>query len=68
MASGNQLDAQREERWPNQTHANQKGTSVKVEFKPWEEDSDYSDMEGAFKGPAEDGDPMEDDNGEGSQW
>lgn len=45
MASGDPVDIQREKRWPNRT-----GTTttrgVKVEFKPWEEDSDYSDEEG----------------------
>jgi hypothetical protein len=48
MASGDPVDLQREKRWPNRTgegtpHA-PKG--VKVEFKPWEEDSDFSDQEG----------------------
>jgi hypothetical protein len=48
MASGDPLDLQREKRWPNRTGEAgpqvQKG--VKVEFKPWEEDSDFSDQEG----------------------
>jgi hypothetical protein len=39
MASGEPIDTQREKRWPNHT------SGVKVEFKPWEEDSDYSDPE-----------------------
>ena len=41
MAEGDAVDIQREKRWPNQT-----ATGVKVELKPWEEDSDYSDEEG----------------------
>ena len=41
MASGDPIDIQREKRWPNHT-----GTALKVEFKKWEEDSDYSDEEG----------------------
>ena len=41
MAEGDAIDIQREQRWPNQT-----STGVKVELKPWEEDSDYSDEEG----------------------
>lgn len=51
MASGGPLDMQREKRWPNRTgntypSAPQTGAGVKVRFNPWEEDSDYSDMEG----------------------
>lgn len=52
MASGDPLDMQREKRWPNRTGntayptAPQTGAGVKVKFEPWEEDSDYSDMEG----------------------
>jgi len=52
MASGGPLDMQREKRWPNRTGntsypcAPQTGAGVKVRFEPWEEDSDYSDMEG----------------------
>ena len=60
MASGNQLDAQREQRWPKQTHRDQKGSSVKVKFRPWEEESDYSDMEGAFTRRTHMAEPMED--------
>lgn len=41
MAQGEAIDEQRERRWPNRTAA---GT-VEVEFKPWEEDSDYSEEE-----------------------
>jgi hypothetical protein len=43
MAEGEAIDIQREKRWPNQT-----ATGVKVELKPWEEDSDYSDEEGVI--------------------
>ena len=43
MAEGDPIDIQREKRWPNQTAA-----GVKVELKPWEEDSDYSDEEGVI--------------------
>ena len=41
MAKGDPVDIQREMRWPNRT-----GRGVKVDFKPQEEDSDYSDDEG----------------------
>jgi hypothetical protein len=41
MASGDPVDIQREKRWPNRTG---NGT-VKVEFKPHEEDSDVTDSE-----------------------
>lgn len=41
MAQGEAVDEQREKRWPNRTVA---GT-VEVEFKAWEEDSDYSEDE-----------------------
>ena len=52
MASGNQIDAQREERWPNQTETSaQLGSSFKVNHKPWDLHSDYSDLEGAFGPP-----------------
>ncbi|THH08648.1 hypothetical protein EW145_g2569 [Phellinidium pouzarii] len=54
MASGNQLDKQRDERWPNQTEGSaETGSTVKVVHLPWDEDSDYSDMEGAFSRPAD---------------
>lgn len=44
MASGDPVDVQRETRWPNRTGAR----GVKVAFKPYEEDSDYSDEEGVL--------------------
>lgn len=54
MASGNQIDVQREERWPGQTESSaQLGSSFKVKHKPWELDSDYSDMEGTCGQPAD---------------
>lgn len=43
MAEGDPIDIQREKRWPNHTSA-----GVKVELKPWEEDSEYSDEEGVI--------------------
>jgi len=43
MASGSPLDTQRELRWPNQTKP-----SIEVEWKPWQEESDFSDTEGIF--------------------
>ncbi|KAF8974470.1 hypothetical protein BDZ97DRAFT_25748 [Flammula alnicola] len=43
MADGDPVDIQREKRWPQQTPA-----GVKVELKPWQEDSDYSDEEGVL--------------------
>ncbi|KZT74359.1 hypothetical protein DAEQUDRAFT_781910 [Daedalea quercina L-15889] len=42
MASGDTLDVQRDKRWPNRTSS----INTKVEFKPWEEDSDEDDLEG----------------------
>ncbi|KAH9899896.1 hypothetical protein C8Q73DRAFT_681374 [Cubamyces lactineus] len=44
MASGDPVDQQREQRWPKRTEDNQ----PKVEFRDWEEDSDYSDLEGVM--------------------
>lgn len=46
MATGDPIDIQREKRWPNQT-----ASGVKVDLKPWQEDSDYSDEEGVFPPP-----------------
>lgn len=54
MASGNQVDAQREKRWPNQTLTTaEKGASLKVMHNPSDEDSDYSgsDLEVNFDRP-----------------
>lgn len=54
MASGNQIDSQREERWPNQLEGQpERPTTMKVLQNPWEEDSDYSDLEGAFGRPVD---------------
>jgi len=39
MAQGEALDEQRQRRWPNRTAPG----SVQVEFKPWEENSDYDE-------------------------
>jgi hypothetical protein len=45
MASGDPVDIQREKRWPKRTQTTgSQGT--KVQFQPWEENSDYSDQEG----------------------
>jgi len=49
MASGDPLDLQREKRWPDRTSVE---TKLRVPFKAWEEDSDYSDMEGLNPPPA----------------
>lgn len=48
MASGNQVDIQREDRWPNATEPSATGAGLKVNFPEWMEDSDYSDTEGLF--------------------
>jgi len=42
MVNGEQLDKQREQRWPDRTNSGE----VQVQWKPWEMDSDYSDQEG----------------------
>ncbi|KAJ6539438.1 hypothetical protein B0H19DRAFT_1269750 [Mycena capillaripes] len=41
MASGPELDAQREQRWPDQTE-------VEVQFQAWNDDLKYADLEGVF--------------------
>ena len=41
MAGGDPVDIQRENRWPNRTTQ-----GVKVDFKPYEDGSDFSDEEG----------------------
>jgi hypothetical protein len=43
MAGGLPLDLQRECRWPNQTNP-----VIEVEWKPWQDDSDFSDTEGVL--------------------
>jgi len=45
MASREPLDTLREQLWPNQT-----ADGVKVQFHPYEEDSDFSDQEGVMGG------------------
>ena len=40
MVGGEPLDTLREQLWPNKTNG------LTVDFKPWEEDPDYSDQEG----------------------
>ena len=49
MASGDPVDLQREKRWPGRIgEPTPQGPTkgMKVNFLPWEEDSDYSDTEG----------------------
>ncbi|TFY50932.1 hypothetical protein EVJ58_g10826 [Rhodofomes roseus] len=46
MASGDTLDVQRDKRWPNRTSS----INTKVEFMPWEEDSDEDDLEAIMPG------------------
>ncbi|KLO10176.1 hypothetical protein SCHPADRAFT_795168, partial [Schizopora paradoxa] len=49
MASGNQLDSQRKERWPHHDKVvmpGEPGPGLKVSFDPHEENSDHSDTEG----------------------
>ncbi len=48
MASGADLEAQREQRWPKQAAKFTATNDPEIEFHPWEEDSDYEDMEGLF--------------------
>ncbi|KAI0750709.1 hypothetical protein C8Q80DRAFT_1097887 [Daedaleopsis nitida] len=58
MASGDPVDQQREQRWPNHTQDHK----PEVTFQDWEEDSDFSDMEGIF-GPGQAGQqPQADDD------
>ena len=55
MASGDPVDLQREKRWPGRIGepAPQGPTKgMKVNFFPWEEDSDYSDTEGMIESSA----------------
>ncbi|TFK55940.1 hypothetical protein OE88DRAFT_1652472 [Heliocybe sulcata] len=49
MASGDPLDLQREQRWPNHTEGAVNG--VKVQFQPWEENDEYDDVEGLMPPP-----------------
>jgi len=46
MASGDPVDTQRDKRWPGRLGDSTTTRGVKVQFKPYEEDSDYSDEEG----------------------
>ena len=46
MASGNQLDAQKEERWPSRALGpSNSGSDLKVMYAPEDEDSDFSPSE-----------------------
>lgn len=47
MAAGDPIDIEREKRWPNRTGATA-NQGIKVQFQPYEEDSDFSDEEGIF--------------------
>lgn len=51
MASGDPVDIQRDKRWPGHLGDNATTRGVKVQFTPWEEDSDYSDEEGVAHYP-----------------
>ncbi|KAF9495400.1 hypothetical protein BDN71DRAFT_1447561 [Pleurotus eryngii] len=51
MASGAELEAQREQRWPKQAAKFAATNDPEIEFHPWDEDSDYEDMEGLFPAP-----------------
>ncbi|KIJ56794.1 hypothetical protein M422DRAFT_72928 [Sphaerobolus stellatus SS14] len=53
MASADPLDKQRAKRWPGQDSQVKAGggKSVSVEWKPYQVDSDYDDMEGIFPPP-----------------
>lgn len=51
MASGADLEAQREQRWPKQAAKFAATNDPEIEFHPWDEDSDYEDMEGLFPAP-----------------
>lgn len=52
MASGNQIDQQQKERWSDKVKpAENMPSTMKVHHHPWEEDSDYSDLEGAYGRP-----------------
>jgi DNA polymerase III epsilon subunit-like protein len=54
MAGGEPLDMQRERRWKTLDEEG-RSSGLKVNWKPWEEDSDYSDTEGVLKGTGENG-------------
>ncbi|KAI0832389.1 hypothetical protein BC628DRAFT_1310050 [Trametes gibbosa] len=47
MATGDPVDQQREQRWPKRTE----DAAPTVEFRDWEEDDEYSDMEGVMGPP-----------------
>lgn len=56
MATGNQLDSQREERWPGLTPKSAPGMTttgagVRVEFDPYEGEEDYEEDEFAMYAP-----------------
>ena len=52
MISGEEIDTQRERRWPGRTDTTGVGggPGVRVQFRQWEEESDISDTEGILGG------------------
>ena len=52
MISGEEVDTQRERRWPGRTDTTgvSGGPGVRVQFNQWEEESDISDTEGILGG------------------
>jgi hypothetical protein len=52
MISNEEVDTQRERRWPGRTDTTGfgGGAGVRVQFKKWEEGSDISDTEGILGG------------------
>jgi len=52
MISGEEIDTQRERRWPSRSDATgvAGGPGVRVQFLQWEEESDISDTEGILGG------------------
>jgi hypothetical protein len=52
MISNEEVDAQRERRWPGRAAATgvAGGPGVRVQFNQWEEESDLSDTEGILGG------------------
>lgn len=52
MISGEEVDTQREKRWPGRTDTTGVGggPGVRVQFQQWEEESDISDTEGILGG------------------
>lgn len=51
MASGEQIDRQRSDRWPHheKREPGEPGSGLKVKFDPWEDEDDFSDTEGVME-------------------